>query len=119
VRTFLPIIALFWGLAPGILGTVRAGAAEISAHCAPEPKPASRSHSRRWAGANGSSGQQPGPRRHSTYAACRTVLSQDPFITSYARITEKIDFGGQRRLVKLHLTWPESDPGQLNPTRLW
>jgi hypothetical protein len=37
---------------------------------------------------------------------------QDPFITSYARTQGQIDFAGQRLLLKQHLTWPESDPGQ-------
>lgn len=37
---------------------------------------------------------------------------QKPFITAYARTQEKIDFTGQRLLLRTHLTWPESDPGQ-------
>jgi hypothetical protein len=39
---------------------------------------------------------------------------QDPFITAYARTTEKIDFAGQQVLLQAHLTWPESDPGQFD-----
>ena len=37
---------------------------------------------------------------------------QEPFITAYARTEEKIDFATQRALIRTHLTWPESDPGQ-------
>lgn len=37
---------------------------------------------------------------------------QEPFLTSYARTKQKIDFAGQRLLIQEHLIWPESDPGQ-------
>ncbi len=37
---------------------------------------------------------------------------QAPFITSYTRTKGTIDFARHRLLLEIHLTWPESDPGQ-------
>jgi hypothetical protein len=89
------------------------GAAEITAHCAPEPKAClalalSAMGGRERLEAVNSLGLDSIQHTQLVEQSYR----QNPFITSYARITEKIDFGGQRRLLKLHLTWPESDPGQ-------
>jgi hypothetical protein len=37
---------------------------------------------------------------------------QDPFITSYERMSARVDFAGNRMRVETHEIWPESDPGQ-------
>ena len=37
---------------------------------------------------------------------------QYPFITSYERMSARVDFAGNRIRVETHEIWPESDPGQ-------
>jgi hypothetical protein len=105
-----PILA---SLALCIVGNLSVRAAETSAHCAPEPKAclalalAAMGGRERLEAVNSISVEGI---RHTLLV--EQSYRQEPFITSYSRTNEKIDFVGQRLLVKQHLTWPESDAGQ-------
>src|SRR5579859_686314 len=106
-------LAVLASLALCILGTIRAGAADLSAHCAPAPTACLELALAAMGGrerleavhAVGIEGIQ-----HTLLV--EQSYRQDPFITAYARTQWTIDFAGERLRVQEHLTWPESDSGQ-------
>jgi hypothetical protein len=100
-------------LALCVFKVVNARAAETSAHCAPQPQGCLALA----LAAMGGRERLEAVNHISVESIQHTLLveqsyRQDPFIASYARTKEEIDFVGQRLLAKQHLTWPESDPGQ-------
>jgi hypothetical protein len=109
-RVLLPVLT---SLALCIFGTIRAGAAEISARCAPTPNACLELALAAMGGRERLEAVQAvGIEGIQHTLLVEQSYRQDPFITAYARTHWTIDFAGERLRVQEHLTWPESDPSQ-------